>query len=258
MKIQFLATDGWDCEFGNDASGILVNRSLMIDTGYYGAQSLKRVGMRPEEIEHIFFTHMHHDHYMGLPMIMFHYLQVGKPLKKLHLYGPCTDLARVTWLATEFLQAGSRHPFYKDREVAPTFHSLQSGDTFETPELTVRVGNAFHAIDCLSARVTEKSSGKILGVTGDTFYCESVVENLTGCDLLVHETALGDSPVDYANPPSCRHSSIDVSLRTARECGAKRLAVIHFAEKNSASVLKKAEGSGIEVFYPELFKEYEI
>lgn len=262
MKIEFLATDCWDPAPGNDASGILVDRRLLIDTGYYCAQNLKRTGIKPQDIEQVLFTHLHHDHYMALPQMIFYYLQTGKPLSKLNIYGARADVARVVRLSMDFLQAGSGKPFYNGCEL-PTVHELEPGDVFtavgETEgELEIELGEAFHAVDCLCARITGGRSGRRLGVTGDTFYCEGIVKTLAGCDLLVHETALADSAVDYDAPPSCRHSSIYAALRTASETGAKRLAVIHFAASRAGAVLERAKESGIEVFYPELLREYDV
>lgn len=105
MKIIFLASDGWDPAPGNDASGILVDRKYLFDTGYFAAANLKRIGLEPQSIEHLFFTHMHHDHYMALPQIIFWYLQVGKDLSKLNIYGPRADVRRVVELSLDFLQA---------------------------------------------------------------------------------------------------------------------------------------------------------
>lgn len=258
MKIIFLASDGWDPAPGNDASGILVDRKYLFDTGYFAAANLKRIGLEPQSIEHLFFTHMHHDHYMALPQIIFWYLQVGKDLSKLNIYGPKADVRRVAELSLEFLQAGADKRYYRNATF-PTIHELSPGETLELPELTLETGAAFHPIDCLCYRITERATGRVLGITGDTFYRENLPIDLHDCDLLVHETALANGRSDVTAPPSCLHSSIDISLRTAHESHAKRLFVIHFHESSFDDVKRSAsELSSLEVVYPERFREYEV
>ena len=58
MKVTFLASDCWNPVPGNDASGILVNGKYLFDTGYFLAENLKRCGVEPQNIEHLFFTHI--------------------------------------------------------------------------------------------------------------------------------------------------------------------------------------------------------
>lgn len=258
MNVTFLASDCWNPVPGNDASGILVNNRYLFDTGYYAADNLKRAGVEPQDIEHIFFTHMHHDHYMALPQILFWYLQFGKDLSKLCIYGPKKDVRHVVDLALAFLQAGVDKPFYRNCSY-PTVYELEPGDMIELPDVEIDTGSSLHPIDCICYRIEERRTGRVLGITGDTFYRENIPQTLHDCDILVHETALADKRSDINNPPSCLHSGIDISLLTARESRSKRLFVIHFPEARFESVKKTAaELSDIEVVYPARFVPYEV
>ena len=258
MNVIFLASDGWNPAVGNDASGILINGIYLVDTGYFLADNLKRAGFEPQNIEHLFFTHLHHDHYMALPQLLYWYLQTGKELSRLHIYGPRKDVRRVVDLAIAFLQAGADKPFYNNCSY-PSVHELEPGDMIELPDVEIDTGSSLHPVDCICYRFEERKTHKVLGITGDTFYRENIPQTLHDCDILVHETALADSRSDINDPPVCLHSSIDISLLTARESRAKRLFVIHFAKSKAQSVLSSAaELSGIEVVYPELFVPYEV
>lgn len=70
MKMMFLGTDACLSAAGNDASGILIDRKYLVDTGYYVVDRLLSSGTEPTSIKHLFFTHMHHDHYLGLPQFL--------------------------------------------------------------------------------------------------------------------------------------------------------------------------------------------
>lgn len=262
MEITFLGTDCWTPAPGNDASGFLINGKYLIDTGFYLTENLKRLNIRPQDIRHVFFTHLHHDHYMALPQLLFFYCQTGTPLDALHLYGPKADLARVTGYAMNFMQYG-RGCAYRRQDADPTLHEIEAGTALVTiadfDDVKIEACRNNHAIDGIALRITEHATGKVLAITGDTFYAPHLPAALHGADLLVHETTRTTDRTDYANPPANGHSSIHESMRTAMEAGAKRLAVVHFAEKHADNVLARAAELGdIPVFYPERFKPYTV
>lgn len=258
MNITFLGTDACMTAAGNDSSGILINKKILIDTGYFLVNNLKQLGIDPCNIEELFFTHMHHDHYMALPQLIFWYLQNNKPLEKLHIYGPKRDLRRVVDLTMAFLQAGGGHPFYKDCAY-PTLYELDGGDSIQLDDFKISTCASYHPVDGLCYKFCEISTGKVVSITGDTFYKEHIPTALRGCDLLVHENALASCESGINKPPACLHSSIDISLLCAREACAKKLFVIHFAAVKAKAVIEKAATiSDIEVVYPEVLKTYEI
>ena len=256
LDITFLGTDCWIPEADNDASGFLVNRKYLIDTGYFLQNSLTKLGIKTHEIEHLFFTHMHHDHYMALPQLIFFYLQKGRPLEELHIYGPKRDLRRVVKLAMRFLQKDADMEFYRGTGY-PTLHELDGGETITFEDVIIETCPSFHAVDGICYRFTDRETGRVLGITGDTFYAPHIPKALHDCDLLVHENTRTTAKSDYDNPPGNRHSSIYDCVRTASESGAKRMAVVHLSEKSVPDVLKLAsELTDIEVFYPEHLKPY--
>ena len=256
MNITFLGADACMTAADNDSSGMLIDRKYLVDTGYFLVGSLKRLGIEPQQIERLFFTHMHHDHYMALPQLLFWYLQTGKPLETLHIYGPKRDLRRVVGLSMAFLQAGSGQPFYCDCGF-PTLHELEAGDSAEFDEMKLETCASYHPVDGLCYRFEEK--GRVLSITGDTFYCSRIPAALHDCDLLVHETALAAQDADINNPPTCLHSNIDIALHTAREARAKRLFVVHFNQSKAGAVIDKAARlDALEVIYPERFVTYEV
>ena len=275
MNVIFLGRDACMTAAHSDASGILVDRRFLVDCGYFVADRLITLGIQPQEIETVLFSHMHHDHYFGLPQLLFWYLQTGKPLERLNLYGPERDLLRVVDLSKAYLQAGEGRGFYENCG-HPTLHPLPAKSSFELPEQMTAVSDSlpaveissaagykvttcasYHPVDGLCYRIADRE-GKVLSLTGDTFWREDIPETLADCDLLVHETALAAGTADLANPPACLHSNIDIAVRTAREARAKRLFVVHFPESKKVEVQRRATELGFEAVYPELLYEYEV
>lgn len=257
MKIMFLGTDACLADAGNDASGILVDRKILVDTGYFVVDRLLSAGIDPTSVKHLFFTHMHHDHYLGLPQFLFRYLQSGKRLDELNIYGPEADVARVVGLAMKFLQSGDDELYYHGLGY-PVIHRLRPGDSVSIDDTLISTCASRHPVDGLCCRFADKNTGRILGLTGDTFYDPKIRTFLSGCDTLVHETALADSETDPDDPPACLHSDIGISVSCAKETGAKKLFVIHFAKSKAEAVAEKSEKLGFQAVYPELLREYEV
>ena len=163
MKIMFFGTDACLSAAGNDASGILVDRKYLVDTGYYVVDRLLSAGIDPTSVKHLFFTHMHHDHYLGLPQFLFWYLQSGKRLDELNIYGPEADVARVVGLAMKFLQSGDDELYYHGLGY-PVIHELLPGDSVIIDDTRISTCASRHPVDGLCYRFADKT-GKILGLT---------------------------------------------------------------------------------------------
>jgi len=264
MNITFLGTDCFRPQADNDASGFLINGKYLIDTGYFLGHNLTKLGIDLLSVDRVFFTHMHHDHYLALPHLLFHWLQNGKTrsLDEMHIYGPKNNVREVVDLALAFLQAGSERRYYKTSS-HPIVHEIEADEELsliaEFDDVMIEACRNNHAIDGIAFRITERATGKVLGITGDTFYAPHLPDALRNCDLLVHENTRVTSKTDYSNPPQNGHSSIYDSMRTAMESGAKRMAVVHFAASHAEDVIRTAAGIGdVEVFCPEPLKVYEV
>jgi ribonuclease Z len=262
MELTFVGTTASIPDVGEDSPCFLVNNRYLLDCGFNVCGGLRDNGILPDKIRTIFFTHMHHDHYMALPQLLFFYCQTGTPLDTLHLYGPKADLARVTDYAMNFMQYG-RGCAYRRQYADPTLHEIEAGTELVTiadfDDVKIEACKNNHAIDGIALRITEHATGKVLAITGDTFYAPHLPKALHDADLLVHENTRVIDKTDYANPPANGHSSIHESMRTAMEAGAKRLAVVHFAEKHADAVIARAAELGdVPVFYPERLVPYSV
>src|SRR5947207_6539767 len=94
---------------GEDTACFLINRSILFDTGWYAALKMQSCGYTPLDVEWLIFTHCHHDHYMGLPALLFFRgmsIGWGRERPPLKIIGPPSDLELVVRLSQEFLQAG--------------------------------------------------------------------------------------------------------------------------------------------------------
>jgi ribonuclease Z len=57
---------------GEDTSSFLVNEELLFDCGWANVLQMRALGYDPLRVQTLFFTHCHHDHYLGLPALLFY------------------------------------------------------------------------------------------------------------------------------------------------------------------------------------------
>jgi len=62
-------------EHHGDTPCFIIDRKYLVDLGYKSALTLADIGIDPNDIEHVFVTHCHHDHIMGLPLFLFYKMQ---------------------------------------------------------------------------------------------------------------------------------------------------------------------------------------
>src|SRR5437879_3430827 len=76
--VTFLGTAAVLPGAGQDSACFLINGRVLFDTGWYAALKMQEYGCDPLAIEHLIFTHCHHDHYMGLPALLFFRAMMGR------------------------------------------------------------------------------------------------------------------------------------------------------------------------------------
>ena len=69
--VTFLGTAAAIPSAGHDAASFVVNERYLVDTGWNTALTLLTHGLDPLNIEYLLLTHCHHDHYLGLPQLLF-------------------------------------------------------------------------------------------------------------------------------------------------------------------------------------------
>src|SRR5437588_109948 len=107
-RITFLGTSAVVPAGGGDTSSMVVNGRILIDTGWYSAVKMQLYGLSPLDLEYVILTHCHHDHYIGLPQILFYRAMRRRDrpvMPLLKVIGPAEVVVRVVRLSM-----GLRHP----------------------------------------------------------------------------------------------------------------------------------------------------
>ncbi|MFY9264714.1 MAG: ribonuclease Z [Solirubrobacterales bacterium] len=227
-------------------------------------QMIRSIGLA--DLEHVFITHFHADHVLGLPGMLKTFALRGREVP-LSVYGP-RGLSRLMH-TLEPLYAGLPYelvirelefaepvrfagyevvPFPVEHQgVAAGYAVVEGGrpgrfDEQVAVELGVKPGPQFGVLQrggsvttAAGRHVTpdqvlgEARLGRKVVYTGDTAPCESVRIAAFGADLLIHESSFGDD--EAARAAETRHSTARQAAEIARAAEVKLLCLNHISAR---------------------------
>lgn len=122
---------------------------FLIDCGEGTQSQLLRYGIKSQRIDHIFITHLHGDHYLGLVGLLSS-LHLNGRIKPMHIYAP-PGLQEIVELQFKHSQTILRYQivFYSIQNITPEV-------IYENNELTVETIILSHRIPCTGFKFTEK------------------------------------------------------------------------------------------------------
>lgn len=229
MEVLFVGVSSCLPDPGGDTASFLINGKHLVDTGWCSVQRLRDFGLDPLDVESVILTHLHQDHYLGLPHLLFHHAmsrQAGER-RPLRLLGPAGNLGKVVASAMAFLQTDRFPELRLDLEVV----GLKPGEGFRAGGLQLDTCAAKHVSgtgvpeEALSWRATEVETGAAIAFTGDTSYNPEFISLAADAGVIVHDAA---------------HSTGREAAEIARAARAGRLYLIHCNRAEAASALAEA------------------
>lgn len=216
---------------------------LLVDGGGGNLLSrLRAAGIRWQDIRHVFVTHVHTDHILGVFWLMraIHYSKPGDlDGKTITFYGHDNVIAllRSTTMGLFPRADGGLHP-------AICLVELEDGQEFQA------IGHSFRTFDIGSNKTKQfgftmyYGDGKKLTCCGDEPYHECEREFAQGSTWLLHEAFCLASEADRFHPYEKFHSTAKDASSLAEELGVENLLLYHTEEKNLAQrrELYTAEG----------------
>ncbi len=166
--------------------------SLLVDCGATSLVALKRAGVDPGDVGWVILSHLHGDHFGGLPFLVLDG-QFSRRARPLVVAGPPGVRTRVE-SALEVFFPGSTSV---SRRFATEFVEL--GERAPSPVGPARV-TAFgveHQSGAPSYALRVEYGGKVIAYSGDTEWTESLVEAARGADLFVSEAYTFERKIRY-------------------------------------------------------------
>lgn len=240
MNVRFLGSGACIPDVNNDCPCFLINDTYLVDCGYDALNGLRKAKKDISKIKYIIFTHMHHDHYIGLAGLLFFMLQSGqRDIGELTLIGPET-MPEVLQRTYSFLQLDK---FFSVKKF-PEEIIVSAGEVFENDEIILRAGSCRHPVKAMAYTMMDKDSGKLLAFSGDTAYKEDFIGFFSGADVLIHDCTLGCSKLSEGSEArACGHSSIFEAIKL---CEKAKVPVLFPMHLNDDECRKSIECAGRE------------
>ena len=194
--------------------------TVLVDSAAGTLRQMAAAGIAMDSVDHIFYTHLHPDH-VGefVPFVFASKYGPGCRREK----GPVT-----VWAAQGFERFhkglmecyggwASPDPGTMVIEELPV-HMVSST---QAPPLVITASPVKHTPMSLAYRV-ETPVGEKVGFSGDTDYCQEIIELARGADILVLECACPEGKKVEG------HLMPSEAGRIAAEAGVKRLVLTHF------------------------------
>lgn len=240
---------------------------FLVDCGEGAQIQMNRYKIRRSRIDHILISHLHGDHYFGLPGLLNSFSLTNRT-DELHLYAPpalkeILDL-QFKAAATELTYILHFHPLTKEEVL------------IDAKKATVSCFRVTHRIDCWGFLIREREKlkkvdpektqfygipahyyhklkegedyvhpyGEVIrnewvtkpapparsyAYCADTIYDENIIPTISGCDLIYHEATYLDSLKERA--ASRFHSTAKQAATIAKKAHVKKLLLGHFSSK---------------------------
>lgn len=192
--------------------------SFLIDCGGSSLIAIRRYGVDPNGIDTVFLTHLHGDHFGGLPWLILDGQLVSRRTLPLTIVGPPGTQSRLT-AAMEVLFPGSSTI---ERRFTVAVREIEAGEPVEIGDLAVVAYAVRHPSGAPSHALRLDCGGKVLAYTGDTEWVDALVPVGREADLMIAEGYTIERPVKF---------HLDWATLKARlpEIAPKRLMLTHMS-----------------------------
>ncbi|WP_010519738.1 ribonuclease Z [Croceivirga radicis] len=254
------------------------NHLFLIDCGEGTQVQLRKSKLKFSRIKHIFISHLHGDHFFGLPGLVSTFRLLGRE-KELHIYGPKGIKEAIT-LLLKLGDSWTNYPLY--------FHELEGREpqiVYEDEKVKVSTIPLDHRIYTNGFLFQEKQGARTLNVEAakvwevdksqfnnikagkhvvledgtivdnkeltfdppkpksyafcsDTMYKEDIVPIIKKADLLYHESTFLESEQELA--VKTKHSTAKEAAEIAKQAQVGKLILGHYSTRyKSLEVFKK-------------------
>jgi ribonuclease BN (tRNA processing enzyme) len=165
---------------------------VLLDCGATSLSALKSLRLDPGEVSVVVVSHLHGDHFGGLPFLILDG-QFSRRTAPLAIVGPPGTARRLTD-AMECLFPGSSTT---RRRFGVTVTELAPGTETTVCGVTVRAWEADHPSGAPAVLLRLTLAGKSIAYTGDTAWTDTIMDAAAGADLLIAEGYYRDKPIPY-------------------------------------------------------------
>jgi ribonuclease BN (tRNA processing enzyme) len=188
---------------------------VLLDCGATSLTALRQARLDPGEIGAVFVSHLHGDHFGGLPFLILDG-QFSRREAPLLIAGPQGTEQRLT-AAMECLFPGSTRV---RRRFEVRVVELSANRPADVAGFTIHAWNASHPSGAPALILRLAVGGTVIAYTGDTAWTPAITEASHDADLLIAEAYYWDKPVLH----HLRYADL-----AAHEITARRVVLTHMS-----------------------------
>jgi len=159
--------------------------SFLVDCGASSMIAMRRFGVDPNAVQAIFLTHLHGDHFGGLPFLLLDAQFVSRRTTPLTVAGPPGLPERLRALQDAMFPRSSENP----RRFELRLVELPTGETTRVGAVAATAFPMDHFSGTPSHALRLEAEGRALTYSGDTAWTEALVEAARGADLFICEAS---------------------------------------------------------------------
>lgn len=244
VRVTFLGSGDAFSAGGSHQAGYLVagaGSGCLLDCGATTLTSLKRFGIDPVSIDFVLLSHLHGDHFAGLPFLFLEYFYETPRARPLEIAGPPGTAERVWTLFRTVYRATAAKPL-----------PFELRFTELTPDVGTAIGPLHvepfrvpHQEDEISLGLRVTIDGRAVLYSGDTGWTEELIQRSANTDLFICECSHFETRVDF-------HLDYPRLAENRERFGCKRLILTHLgrevlARRSEVEIELASDGLTIEI-----------
>jgi len=203
VTVQFLGSGDAFGSGGRFQACVLVRTdagSFLLDCGASSLIAMRRFDVDPNDIDTVLVSHLHGDHFGGLPFFILDAQLISRRTKPLVIAGPPGIEARVREAMEVFFASSSR----TEQRFAIEFLELPQRSPTEIASIEVTPYPVVHASGATTPYALRVDcDGKVIAYSGDTEWTDALLDVARYADLFICEAYFFDKQVkfhlDYAS-----------------------------------------------------------
>ena len=222
MEVTFLGSGDAFSSGGKLQTCILIKsikRSFLIDCGASAMIGIKRYNVNPNDIDFIIISHLHGDHFCGIPFFILDAQLVSKRTTPLTIAGPPGIKKRIFDAMDVMFSGSTRTKFKFDLEIVEL--SLECQNTFA--DVSVTPYPVVHPSGDPSLALRIEHLSKTVAYTGDTEWTETLIPACRNAHLLISECYYYNKKIKY-------HLDYETLISHLNDLNPVKLVVTHMSE----------------------------
>jgi ribonuclease BN (tRNA processing enzyme) len=204
---------------------------FLVDCGATSMVAIRRYDVNPNSIDTVFITHLHGDHFGGLPFLILDAQLVSRRTRPLTLAGPPGFKQRLLDAMENFFPGSTK----SERKFALEVIELRPGVRILVNGVAVTPYVVNHASGAPPFAYRIEIDGKVLAYSGDTDWVDTLAQAAHEADLFICEAYFIDKKVKF-------HLDLATLLDRMPQIRPKRLIATHM----SPDMLGREEPPGCE------------